>query len=213
MATEDSPDDVAAQWVARKDRSPLPPQEEHALKQWINADIRHKGAFLRAQAIWQATNKARALQTPTPIRIPVSAPIVHTAPAPSRRVFLWSAAAAASFGLLVVASKTGEASARYTTLKDIRHCHQGAGRQLVLDCYTQVDEYSELTSIRYGRCFITRTQRAVKTSRLRFVINGSLLLYKDANYESAVVIAGHAAVQGGASLSTENVVSRRANTP
>ncbi|MFT9027199.1 DUF4880 domain-containing protein [Acetobacter indonesiensis] len=199
MATENSPDYVAAQWIARIDRSSLTPQEEQALKEWINIDIRHKGAFLRAQAVWQVTQKARALQTPRPLPLPTSpSSVVVYQPARvlSRRIFLRSAAAAASFGLFAIASKTSEASTQYTTLKNILHCRQSAGQQLILDCYSQVNEYSELTRMVYGRCLVAGAQRAVKTSQLRFVINGHLLLYKDANYESGIVMDGHASVQG-----------------
>lgn len=49
MATEDSLDDVAAHWVAKIDRRPLTQQENQTLQNWLETDIRHKGAFLRAK--------------------------------------------------------------------------------------------------------------------------------------------------------------------
>lgn len=189
MATEDSPDYVAAQWMARIDRSALTQEEQDALNRWVSADIRHKGAFLRAQAVWQATNKARALHAPYPARV------AHV-PRPSSRRAFFGSAVAASVGLFVIASKTGEARTQYTTLKNILHCRQMPEKQLILDCYSHVDDYSELTRIVYGRCLVAGSQRTVKTSRLRFVINGSLLMYKDANYEIGLVMEGHASLKG-----------------
>ena len=52
-------DDAAADWVARVDRGALTPEEEGALTAWLSADIRHAGAFARAEAVFAYTERAR----------------------------------------------------------------------------------------------------------------------------------------------------------
>lgn len=188
MATKDSPDDVAAHWVAHIDRAPLTEQETQELETWLQADIRHKGAFLRSQAVWHATERAKALYTPT------LAPS-QRAHRPSRRAFM-SAAVAASVAACVIPVESGEASTRYKTQKNILHCENTKQRQIVLDCYTQLEEKSEQTSLLMGQCFITDKHRCVRTQNLRFVLDGSLLLTKGSSYDNAVVVNGTATMQG-----------------
>ncbi|WP_406239083.1 DUF4880 domain-containing protein [Acetobacter orientalis] len=188
MATEDSLDDVAAHWVARIDRRALTPREQHELQSWLQADIRHKGAFLRSQAIWHATDRAKALYSPT-----LSLP--HHTHLPSRRAFI-STAVAASVAAFFVPAKSGEASTYYSTQKNILKCQATKQRQIILDCTTQLEDKSEQTSLLLGRCFITDTQRCVKTHTMRFLLNGSLLVTKGPTYESAVVVTGTAFLQG-----------------
>jgi transmembrane sensor len=55
-----STDDDAARWAVRIDRG-LSPDEEQALVDWISADLRRKGALLRARAAWSVLDRARAL--------------------------------------------------------------------------------------------------------------------------------------------------------
>jgi transmembrane sensor len=54
-------DDLAAQWVARSDRGPLSEQEARDLEVWLEADMRHLGAYARAMAVSVMTEKVRAL--------------------------------------------------------------------------------------------------------------------------------------------------------
>lgn len=188
MATKDSPDDVAAHWTARLDRGCLTEQEKDELETWLQADIRHKGAFLRSQAIWHATDRAKALYSPT-LSLPQSTD------RPSRRAFM-SAAVAASIAAFFIPAESGEASTRYSTQKNILHCGETKQRQMVLDCYTQLEDKSEQTSLLMGQCFIADRRRCVKTQNLRFVLNGSLLLSKGSSYDNAVVVDGTAIMQG-----------------
>lgn len=188
MATEDSPDDVAAHWVARLDRRPLTEQEQHALQDWLQADIRHKGAFLRSQAIWQAADRAKAFYTPTRA-------LPYSTRQPNRRAFV-SSAVAASLCALFVPGKTGEASTRYATSKNILLCPKTKEKQLILDCYSQAEERSDSTRIIFGRAFVSGTERVINTTTLKFVLNGSLLLSRGANYESGIVTSGTAWVKG-----------------
>lgn len=188
MATEDTLDGVAANWVARIDRRPLTQHEQQELQDWLDADIRHKGVFLRSQAIWHATDRAKLLYSPT-LSLPQR---THM---PSRRAF-FSTAVAASVAAFFVSTKSSEASTYYSTHKNILKCQVTKQRQIILDCATQVKDKSEQTSLVVGRCFITDTQRCVKMHTTRFLLDGSLLVTKGPSYESAVVIAGTAVLHG-----------------
>src|SRR3546814_20157869 len=45
-------DAIAAGWVAREDRGPLPAQERAQLQAWLDEDRRHLGAYARARAVF-----------------------------------------------------------------------------------------------------------------------------------------------------------------
>ncbi|OUJ03615.1 FecR family protein [Acetobacter cibinongensis] len=188
MATEDTFDDVAAHWVAHIDRRALTQREQQDLQDWLDADIRHKGAFLRCQAIWHATDRVKVLYTPT-LTLPQR---TYT---PSRRTF-FSTAVAASIAACFVPTKSGEASTYYSTHKNILKCQVTKQRQIILDCATQLEDKSEQTSLIGGRCFITDAQRCVKMHTMRFLLDGSLLVTKSPSYQSAVVVTGTAVLQG-----------------
>lgn len=57
----DDIDDTAALWVMRMDRGELGPAEQRELDVWLEADSRHRGAFIRAQAIWCDVDRIAAL--------------------------------------------------------------------------------------------------------------------------------------------------------
>ncbi len=52
---ESAIDREAAGWVIRADKGPLSPAEQQHLDAWLNADVRHHGAFIRAQAAFDLT--------------------------------------------------------------------------------------------------------------------------------------------------------------
>jgi transmembrane sensor len=58
---KDDIDDTAAQWVLRMDRGGLDASERSELAAWLDADSRHQGAFIRAQAIWCDVDRVAAL--------------------------------------------------------------------------------------------------------------------------------------------------------
>ncbi|WP_129648121.1 FecR family protein [Peristeroidobacter agariperforans] len=58
---KDDIDGIAARWVARMDRGTLSEIEQRDLDAWLDADMRHRGAFVRAQAIWCDMNRVAAL--------------------------------------------------------------------------------------------------------------------------------------------------------
>jgi transmembrane sensor len=57
-------DALAASWVARADRGALSAEEQRQLDAWLEQDGRHLGAYVRAEASWQALDRARALASP-----------------------------------------------------------------------------------------------------------------------------------------------------
>lgn len=46
-------DQLAAEWVARLDGKPPDAASRRALQAWLDADARHHGAYVRAQAVWR----------------------------------------------------------------------------------------------------------------------------------------------------------------
>ncbi len=90
-----SPDEAAAGWTARLDKGPLSAGEQQALQHWLEQDVRHKGAFLRAKAIWHASGRLAALQGPTAPAVAHPA----TLPALPRRRFFAAAAATVHYWL------------------------------------------------------------------------------------------------------------------
>lgn len=51
-------DEAAFVWIAKLDREANPAALEAELEAWLAADARHRGAFLRAQALWQRLDRA-----------------------------------------------------------------------------------------------------------------------------------------------------------
>lgn len=57
----DDIESIAAQWVLRQDRGALSPEERRDLAAWLERDSRHRGAFVRAQAMWIDLDRIAAL--------------------------------------------------------------------------------------------------------------------------------------------------------
>src|SRR3546814_9987238 len=53
-------DAIAAGWVAREDRGPLPAQERAQLQAWLDEDRRHLGANARARAVFVHFDRAQS---------------------------------------------------------------------------------------------------------------------------------------------------------
>ena len=60
-AGENPIDGAAAEWTARLDRGALNPADAALFEAWLAADVRHRGAFARAQAAFATLDRARAL--------------------------------------------------------------------------------------------------------------------------------------------------------
>ncbi len=54
-------DEEATRWAVRVDAGPLSPEEEAALNAWLEADVRHVGAYARARAVWLDADRLAAL--------------------------------------------------------------------------------------------------------------------------------------------------------
>src|SRR5258708_21690876 len=53
-------DRQAAEWAAKVDSGPLRADEQAELDAWLEADIRHFGAFAKARAVFAFTERAKA---------------------------------------------------------------------------------------------------------------------------------------------------------
>lgn len=83
-------DEQAARWVVQVGSGSLPAEAQRALQAWLDADPRHRGAYVRAQAQWVALDRLAALRGahPTPPAAAMAATGI------SRRQWLGAAAAA-----------------------------------------------------------------------------------------------------------------------
>ena len=87
-------------WVARLDRQGLEPEAVPGLQAWLAEDPRRQGAFLRAQAAWQAMDRAGTASS----LIEAEPLMTRREPAsrPARRVLIQGAMAAAAAGIGLV---------------------------------------------------------------------------------------------------------------
>ena len=56
---------TAAEWAIRLNERALTLEEQTVLDQWLDADTRHRGALLRARAVWADLDRLSALAGPT----------------------------------------------------------------------------------------------------------------------------------------------------
>lgn len=61
MATE-AIDDIASRWLAARDARELTPAEVEEFNRWLEADIRHRVAYLRMEANWRRADRLRELK-------------------------------------------------------------------------------------------------------------------------------------------------------
>jgi transmembrane sensor len=52
----------ASRWLAARDAGPLSPAESEEFNRWLDADIRHRVAFLRMEANWKRAERLRELK-------------------------------------------------------------------------------------------------------------------------------------------------------
>lgn len=132
-------DRTATRWVARMDRGPLSATEEQQLKQWLSADLRHRGAFIRARAIWLRSESASALgpqYDPKAFQPAVAQP--------RRRLMNWGGAVAASFVLALILMATLQMPVAYATAKgEMRTVPLGNGTTVTLNTDTRIKVYEE----------------------------------------------------------------------
>jgi transmembrane sensor len=64
MQIVESIKDRAARWAVRAVAGPLSPDEQNELDAWLNADARHRGAYVLARAQWVDLDRLAALHGP-----------------------------------------------------------------------------------------------------------------------------------------------------
>lgn len=124
-------DAEAAEWVARK-AGTIDPESEAAFRAWHDADRRHAGAYLRAEAAWMLLDRAQVLThgvglaavsddiLSRPLVAPAAAP--RTPVRPSRRHALMgglAASAAAILGVGYAASRRATYETRRGELRNV----------------------------------------------------------------------------------------------
>ncbi len=88
--TSASIDAAAAQWVARMDSENWSEADDLALEDWLQLDIRHRGALVHAQALWSTLSDTPSVQS-------IDEDVAKPAPEPSRRgVLIWAGGALAA---------------------------------------------------------------------------------------------------------------------
>jgi transmembrane sensor len=126
-AAENPTDAQAAAWVARLDRSGTDESDHPELQRWLAEDGRHRGAFVRARAMWQMLDgEASAPERALPV---LEAPV-------TRRALVAGLAACVVGGATLVTlgwPRPAEATMLRTGFGEIRRFGLSGGGQLVLD--------------------------------------------------------------------------------
>ncbi|MBS0374637.1 MAG: FecR domain-containing protein [Proteobacteria bacterium] len=91
-----STNDEAAEWAVRLDGEPLSAEEQRALEAWLASAPGHRGALVRARAVWAAVGAAQPAASGP-------APPVHAPTARGRGISALRAAAAALAAVAVLA--------------------------------------------------------------------------------------------------------------
>jgi transmembrane sensor len=123
--------ELAAHWVVREDAGPLNTEDSLALAAWLDADPRHRGAYIRARAQWSNLDRLAAVHGPARPVVETAAPV----PTVSRRQLL-----AASVATLTVLGggawwwRLHEGATRYISgIGEIRRIALDDGSTIVLN--------------------------------------------------------------------------------
>jgi len=129
-------DDIAAEWVAREDRRSLSEDETAQLDAWLQADMRHFGAYARAHAVLARTDRARALSP----GIGAGADAVRAPARSVRRVLRWAVGLAAVVSVLAIGVQQRDEGAEYyaTRRGEILRVPLQDGSAITLDSDSQV---------------------------------------------------------------------------
>lgn len=153
-------DEQAADWVARRDRSPLSAVQAEELDAWLSSDPRHRGAVLRADALAMLSESAQALGSDfepgrfSPSQWPVKS---H----PSRRKLLaWAGGGGIAAASLVALGLGAPAFGAITTRRgEVRRVTLDDGSTVMLNTETGVRvRYSgaeRRVQLLYGEVYFT----------------------------------------------------------
>jgi transmembrane sensor len=84
-------DEQAARWAVRLASGVLPGEQQRELERWLQSDLRHRGALVRARAHWSDLDRLASLHRPLREAVPAAG-----GPRLTRRRWLSGAAAAAT---------------------------------------------------------------------------------------------------------------------
>lgn len=131
-------DSEAAAWVSRLDRAGDDPAVRAEHQAWLEADRRHQGAFLRAEAMWRTMDRARALHaqdlTTAPARFPPARfPVV------SRRLLLGGAAAGAAAAVAAGVAVMPQRRTYRTAAREIRRVQLADGSVAAINSETEIE--------------------------------------------------------------------------
>jgi transmembrane sensor len=126
----------AARWAVRADAGSLSPDEQRELDAWLNADPRHRGAYVRARARWVDLDRLAAIHGPASSETAKA----ETAPSFSRRQMLAASVAAITVvggGLSWIVLRGGRE--HYTSgIGEVRRIALEDGSTLMLNTATEV---------------------------------------------------------------------------
>ncbi len=129
VETAEQIDEAAYAWIAKLDREGTSPELEAELQFWLAADERHRGAFLRAEAIWQKLDRAS------------QAPILGLAAprsAMTRRLFFAGSGALAAACAAFVWHLSDNESVLETSVGEVRRVTLADGSTMVLNTASHV---------------------------------------------------------------------------
>ena len=126
-------DAIAADWAARLDGAAPGREAEAALDAWLAEDVRHVGAFARAQAMLLAYERDATTETTAPVARPLGVE-------PDRRRLLWGGGMAAGLAALVAGGfwMAGAETVYATALGERRTIPLKAGGTLTLNTDSRV---------------------------------------------------------------------------
>lgn len=136
-----SPHEIEAQaalWVVRQQRGPLAAEEQRELDRWLEADHRHRGAYLRTSAAWIDLDRLAALGAGHAVESD-ERPSGNAQKPSSRRYFL-----AASVATVTAAGAGAwwwqriHASSYASDVGEVRRVSLADGSQMVLNTATNV---------------------------------------------------------------------------
>lgn len=191
-------DAQAMEWLARLDRGVLDTHEKHTLEAWLAQDVRHKGAFVRARAIWLSAGRVAAFQG---LARPQAVPIPCVSPLISRRFFARAAAAVLVTGSLS-AGLPAEAARFYHAKQGLLRLTEPGLDEIVLDqasvltfCRGQLHISLDLLA---GQVRLATSRMPLRLSMDDMSIDlrdGSFIARTDAQGSKALVLTGEVSIQ------------------
>jgi transmembrane sensor len=125
---------TAAEWAVRLNERSLTAQEQAELDQWLDADTRHRGALLRARAVWADLDRLAALA----VRSESTSPSASGPPLwRSRRRFIATAASTLLFGVAGAWWVQRRDQTYVSKLGQVRRVTLSDGSRMVLNTATE----------------------------------------------------------------------------